>query len=274
MHARTLNVMNLPFTILLDGPGDARVMESAIGGIGDVLVDVDRRFSPFRSDSLVCRYRAGDRSMLTDDDFTDVHSRSLLARMETDGLFDPFFRGGYDPTGLVKGWAVERAFDLVLNPLIAQGSIAAAAINAGGDMAVAPRADGDLWHIGVVDSHDGRRFVAAFDLPSGAVATSGTSERGEHVVRRFHDVVQATVIADSLVDADVWATALLAASLRDIDRLVGEHGLTAVLVLGPERILAYSNGQRTEPVEHVRGVVAQWPAGGRESCDRHREVLR
>lgn len=283
MQARTLNVMNLPFTVLVDTPRDGTVVELASDGVENVLNDIDQRFSPFRPDSLVCRYRAGDRSMLDDDDFTDVYSRSILARTETDGLFDPFFRGGYDPTGLVKGWAVERAFGIALAPLITQGSIAAAAINAGGDMAMVPRTDGDPWHIGVVDPYDRRRYAASFTLRSGAVATSGTSERGEHVVRRSHDVVQATVIADSLVDADVWATALLAAPLRDVDRLVGEHELTAFLVLGPERFLVYSNGRRTKPVEHDGEVVAQRSAavrGGKESADdkeshdKRREVLR
>lgn len=213
MQARTLNVMNLPFTVLVDTPRDGTVVELASDGVENVLNDIDQRFSPFRPDSLVCRYRAGDRSMLDDDDdFTDVYSRSILARTETDGLFDPFFRGGYDPTGLVKGWAVERAFGIALAPLITQGSIAAAAIN-----------------------------------------------------------------------ADVWATALLAAPLRDVDRLVGEHELTAFLVLGPERFLVYSNGRRTKPVEHDGEVVAQRSAavrGGKESADdkeshdKRREVLR
>ena len=153
MQARTLNVMNLPFTVFVDTPRDGTVVELASDGVENVLNDIDQRFSPFRPDSLVCRYRAGDRSMLDDDDdFTDV-----------------------------------------------------------------------------------------------------------------------------------WATALLAAPLRDIDRLVGEHELTAFLVLGPERFLVYSNGRRTKPVEHDGEVVAQRSAavrGGKESADdkeshdKRKEVLR
>ncbi|MEE8666571.1 MAG: FAD:protein FMN transferase [Bifidobacterium mongoliense] len=248
MDTFVLNVMNLPFTIMLESRHRETDMHSTVDRIHEVLVDVDRRFSPFRDDSLVSRFRRGDRSMSRDQDFGEVYMRALLERVETDGLFDPYFRGGYDPTGLVKGWAVNRAFSLVLRPLLSQGLLTGAAINAGGDVLFSAREHGLPWRVGVQDPYDVHEYIAAFELGSGAVATSGTSRRGEHVVREYHDVVQATVIADSIVEADVWATALLAAPQDRLDALIRDHGLTAFLVMGPQGYRNYLHGKPAQVI--------------------------
>ena len=175
---------------------------------------------------------------------TTLYMRALLARAETGGLFDPYFSGRYDPTGLVKGWAVARAFTLAISPMLDDGRLRSAAINAGGDMLVSTvEADSPGWMIGVEDPRDTRRYLAAFRLRGGAVATSGASKRGEHVARRCREVLQATVIADSIIDADVWATALLAAPIADIPGLTERHGLHALIVTTNGRTLSYDRDE-------------------------------
>lgn len=287
MRYVTLNVMNLPFTIAVDDdqcprgksvetPGAIAGMNRAVDGVRNLLVDVDRRFSPFRDDSLVSRFQRGDRTMTRDADFTDVYMLSLLARAETDGLFDPYFRGVWDPTGLVKGWAVDRAVSGILMPLVSSGRLPPTGINAGGDMLLLPRRGGESWHVGIVDPHDRGSYVAAMDIRSGAVATSGTSERGEHVVRRHHDVLQATVVAESLVDADVWATALLGAPAAELDRLVADNSLTAFLVMSQGDVRDYAAGSPVDSVNaHVMspGDVHGVPASTTEAADPSHDAM-
>lgn len=246
MNTHVLNVMNLPFTIMVDSMANDSRIERAIRTIHSLLIDADQRFSPFRATSLVSRFQHGDNAVRANGDFQEVYFKTLLARVETDGLFDPYYSGVYDPTGLVKGWIVEVAFNQVLKPLLRTGQIAAAAINAGGDMIVSSNASENAWMVGVENPYDTHRYVAAFPLCSGAVATSGSSKRGEHIKRAYHDIVQSTVIADSLVDADVWATALLAAPRDDIPHLITEHALTAFLITAPGEYLNFSHGTRVD----------------------------
>src|SRR4029077_6009007 len=79
-----------------------------------------------------------------------------------------------DPAAYVKGWAVQRAHDLVV-----LGGATAACTNGGGDVVVS---GGDrLWRIGVTDPRATDRLAAVVELQRGGVATSGTYERGRHL---------------------------------------------------------------------------------------------
>lgn len=242
MNTYVLNVMNLPFTIMVNSISKDLKIEKTVKTIHSLLIDADRRFSPFKANSMVSRFQHGDHDVLSDEDFQEVYLKTLLAQVETDGLFDPFYSGVYDPTGVVKGWIVETAFNQVLEPLLRTGQVTAAAINAGGDMIVSANAFQTAWTVGIENPCDPHHYVAAFPLRSGAVATSGSSKRGEHIKRAHHDIVQSTVIADSLVDADVWTTALFAASRDDIPHLIAEHALTAFLVTDSGQYQNYSHG--------------------------------
>ena len=44
-----------------------------------------------------------------------VFKLSQQTKLETDGYFDIFHNGKYDPSGLVKGWAIYKAAELIRN---------------------------------------------------------------------------------------------------------------------------------------------------------------
>ena len=137
--------------------------------------------------------------------------------------------GGVDPTGLVKGWAVERALDE-----FERAGAPAAMINAGGDIAVYGRpAPGQPWRIGIQHPLAADRILLTADLDgAGAVATSGSYERGAHLVdphsgRPTTALLSATVIGHDLGFADALSTGLYASGgelLERISRLAGYHG--------------------------------------------------
>lgn len=248
MSVTTLNVMNMPFTIVLEQPCSSTLVGETIKRIHSLLVNADTRFSPFRDDSLLSRFQSGDSTVNTDPDFQDIYLRSLLAKSETHGLFDPYYRGIYDPTGLTKGWIVQHIFDTVLQPLLNAQLISGAALNAGGDMVVSSQAGTKGWMVGIENPYNTHTTIASFELNGGAVATSGNAKRGDHIKRSYTDVVQATVIADSLIDADVWATALYCASFEEIAKLIEENTLTAFLVTGPDQFRWFAHGVQHEAI--------------------------
>jgi thiamine biosynthesis lipoprotein len=156
--------------------------------------------------------------------------------------------GRIDPTGLVKGWSVERAGEI----LRAAGSVNHA-VNGGGDMQLAGEpAPGRPWAVGITDPRDGSRVLATVSRRDGAVATSGTSERGRHIVDPFtgraaaSGLLSATVVGPRLTEVDAYATAAFVmgtAALRWIDSLAGYE---ALLVTGDGAAL-HTTGWSTQP---------------------------
>jgi thiamine biosynthesis lipoprotein len=110
--------------------------------------------------------------------------------------------GGFDPTGLVKGWAAERALSI-----LAEHGVAAALVNAGGDICVLP---GKTYEVGIRHPLTPDALCAIVPTTT-AIATSGIYERGNHLINpNGGDVaaVSATVVGGRLAIADALATAL------------------------------------------------------------------
>ena len=177
------------------------------------LREADSIFSTYREDSEISRLRRGE---ITLDDahplVAEVAAACLDAEQRSGGRFSATWRGWFDPTGDVKGWAVERAARMHLLPLLAANGAPAIGITAGGDMQLGTAAGSDwVWRIGIADPHRAGEVLAIIDVVDGAVATSGTAERGVHILdpRSGEPATggrSATVVADSLAEADLWAT--------------------------------------------------------------------
>ena len=194
---------------------------------------VDDVFSTWKPQSPVSRLRRGEIELdAAPPEVAEVLELCRKAREVSDGWFDPWsMPGGLDPTGLVKGWAAERALDE-----LKKGGVPAALINAGGDIAAYGRpAPGQPWRIGIRHPLAEDRLLLMVELDGpGAVATSGTYERGEHLIGPHtgapaRGLLSATVVGLDLAFADALATALFVsggALLERIGRLAGYHGFT------------------------------------------------
>ena len=194
---------------------------------------VDDVFSTWKPQSPVSRLRRGVQlDLAAPPEVAEVLDLCRKAREVSDGWFDPWsMPGGLDPTGLVKGWAAERALDELKN-----AGVPAALINAGGDIAAYGRpAAGQPWRIGIRHPLAVDRLLLMVELDGpGAVATSGTYERGEHLIDPHtgapaHGLLSATVVGLDLAFADALATALFVSGgrlLERISRLAGYHGFT------------------------------------------------
>ena len=234
-----LKRMNMPFTIAFVRDSFDEILIDALNQIvyeiDKYLQNVEEKFSPFLSESLVSRHT--DLGEELQDDFFDieyqeVYSRSIIAKKETQGLFDPFFNGKYNPTGFVKGWAIENAFMKYIKPLIDNNIIEAGAINGAGDIQVGTRLDNNFsWEIGIENPEDKGKIIAKYSIKNGAVATSGLSKKGQHI-KSDNDInhVQVTVVGTYLSDVDVLATAGVVANEKIWSEIVESKLLTGILL--------------------------------------------
>jgi thiamine biosynthesis lipoprotein len=190
-----------------EAPPDG-ILRAAIGW----LHWVDETFSPYRPDSPLSRYGRG--KLRLDDcprDVADVLALCEEISRETEGYFRAEINGQLDPSGIVKGWAVAAASEL----LTAAGC-PRNLVNGGGDLvAGAPPAPETLWRVGIADPQRRGGLLTVVSLESGAVATSGTGERGPHVINPYtglpaEELSSVTVIGPDLVRADGYATAAVA----------------------------------------------------------------
>ncbi|MFG2546278.1 FAD:protein FMN transferase [Streptomyces sp. NPDC048594] len=206
-------------------------LDEAVAG----LHRADEVFSTYRDDSQLSRLA---RDEVTVDacapEVAEVLELAAEAERVSDGWFSTRYRGRLDPTGIVKGWAVERAARR-----IAAAGATGVSLNGGGDVQLlgSPGARRP-WRVGVSDPlRPGglAAVVSAAGAAELAVATSGSAERGAHVVdprtgrSAVTDLLSVTVVAPTLTWADCWATAAFAMGSREglgwLESLPGVEGL-------------------------------------------------
>lgn len=222
-------VMGLPVSIHVraEGPDllDGHEVRTAVDQAFAVLRRVDGVFSTWREDSDLMRVRRGVLDPGRAHPWlVEVEQLCAEAHRRTAGLFSASYgAAGYDPTGLVKGWAVEQAG---MHLRHVQGI--SWCVNAGGDLLAGTGRGGppSTWRIGVEDPRVPGVVAATIPLQVGGLATSGAAARGAHVVDPRTGAAisrdgSATVWGPALLWADVWATALF------VDPSAGEAALAA-----------------------------------------------
>ncbi|HEL1761923.1 TPA: FAD:protein FMN transferase [Streptococcus suis] len=225
--------MTLPFTISL-AVAQASQLEEELDSLSlEILTELEgleEKFSAFRPSSLVCRFQDGDMSVLLDREFQEVFALAEMAHQETEGAFDPYYKGIYDPTGLVKGWVIEKIFQNKLHPYLQHPDVEAVCLNGGGDMQFATKDTSDfVWKIGIENPENLKEILAVFTAKNGAIATSGYSKRGQHIQSQ-NDIQQITFMDTSLTRADVWATAGLSIPENALKEAIAQQQLSGLYI--------------------------------------------
>jgi thiamine biosynthesis lipoprotein len=214
-------------------------LPAALDSACAALHEADALFSTWKPDSALSRLRRGElESGSAPDDLVEVLRLCAEARDLSGGWFDPWrLPGGVDPTGLVKGWAAERAL-----ARLKDAGVAAAMVNAAGDVAAFGEPEpGRRWRIGIRDPRSATGLLVAVEL-HGALATSGTYERGNHVLdphtgRPADVLLSASVAGPSLTVADALATGLLAGGEPALDMFASLEGYDALVMRADGRLL-------------------------------------
>ena len=212
-----------------------------IPAVEAVFHEYDARFSLYRPDSELSRIASGSLRLGEASQWMlDTYADALSWREQTSGAFTPHRPDGViDLNGIVKAQAIRDA-----GRVLAATSAERWSLNVGGDVLVDESASTESWTIGIVDPLDRRRLLTALDLGGHrrAAATSGTSERGDHIwhalFRDRPDFVQVTVIADDIVTADVLATAIIAGGRRTLDTLSDIWDIDVLAVCPSGELLA------------------------------------
>jgi thiamine biosynthesis lipoprotein len=247
-------VMGMPVSV------DARdrLPDRALDDVFDWLRFVDAVFSTYRADSEIARLGRGE--LATADahpSVREVLNRCERLRRATRGFFDIRATGTLDPSGFVKGWAVDRAAEI-----LERAGARRFCINAGGDVLVR---GGDTWRIGIQHPRNRDRLAGVVALNDGAVATSGAYERGPHIIdprsgKPPHGALSATVIGPQLGTADACATAVFAMGRHGPAWTTSLDGYDAMTIMEPDRVLA------------TPGFVARCPGGSVAASVAERSV--
>ncbi|MCU1355684.1 MAG: thiamine biosynthesis protein [Acidimicrobiales bacterium] len=206
LHTHVQHVMGTAFGITVDDTVGPEGVDDAFAW----LHHVDATFSTYRSDSEISRIDRGELDL----DAASPDVRQVLLRCaELEELTDGWFTAHrqtdgeqhLDPSGLVKGWSIDVAA-LILR----MAGTTTFSINGGGDIVCAGHPEpneGRGWRTGIRHPFLEEAVAAVLVLAEGAVATSGTYERGSHI----------------------WG-----AAGTDLPRAAGAPGLAGVTVVGPE----------------------------------------
>ena len=194
---------------------DGSVAPAALDRTFAYLRGVDERFSPYKPESEVSRLIRGELDETAcSPELQEVLALCEEARRTTEGYFDIRAHrpdGRPDPTGLVKGWALENA-----GRILEAAGARNYCINGGGDIVVRGEvAPGRAWRIGIRHPLIATALATVLALNDAGVATSGAYERGEHIRDPFTGrpptgVLSVTIVGPSLTYGDAYATAAFA----------------------------------------------------------------
>ena len=250
VHRQVEHVMGMPISLAVRGRNAAAAGGDPWAAVIDELRDVDRVFSTYRDDSVISRLDRGELALdECPPEVAEVLALGRAAQRQSDGAFSIELPGEdgrrrLDPSGVVKGWAVQRAARF----LRAVEDIDFC-LSAGGDLVChTADPDGTAWRIGIEHPDDPGSLIAVVPVRSGAVATSGTAHRGRHLLdartgRPVDGVASVTVIGSSLTWVDIDATAAYAHGSGAADWLRNRPDRTA-LVVWPDATTTVVDGRR------------------------------
>lgn len=194
---------------------------------------VDKTFSTFIKTSEINKINNGLLSRdKASSDVREILRRSEETKQATNGFFDIQSGNNIDPSGIVKGWTIHKAAQL----LKANG-YKNYYVEAGGDIEVSGKnKERAMWRIGIRNPFNRYEQIAVVELSGKGIATSGTAIRGNHIYnpvspeKKEFSIVSMTVIGPDVYEADRFATAAFAMDLEGIRFIAGQKNLEGYMI--------------------------------------------
>lgn len=218
-------IMGMPIALEIVGPATGRVFDEVFA----YFKYIDQKFSTYKKNSEITKINDG--RLRVDEYSEDIKTVFKLAeetKKETGGYFDIYHGGKYDPSGLVKGWAILNAAKI-----LKKKGFKDFYIDAGGDIQVAGKnGQGKNWTVGIKNPFKEEQIVKVVVLRGQGIATSGNYLRRDHIYnpkdgRQLTDLVSLTVIGPNVYEADKFATGAFAMGkmgINFIENLKGFEG--------------------------------------------------
>ncbi len=217
-------LMGMPVTVEVV---DTAVTQALIDEVFAYFTYVDEKFSTYKETSEIALINR--QALPLDQASRDMRTIFALAeqtKQETNGYFDIQHNGHFDPSGIVKGWAIANAA-----AILRQRGFVNFYVEAGGDIEVSGHnSRGKPWRIGIRNPFNMNEIVKVVALREGGVATSGTYIRGQHIYNPkkadelITEIVSLTVIGPNIYEADRFATAAFAMGYEGIVFIAGLAG--------------------------------------------------
>ncbi len=223
-------IMGMPVTIEITDLPQSHASDVILECM-DYLRSVDEQFSPYKESSEVTKINHG---LIHEKDWSDemkeVMNIAEKTKEQTFGYFNVYNNEGmFDPSGIVKGWAIQNIAHITENSGSKHYSM-----NVGGDIALSGHnTHGKPWAIGIKNPMNTSEIVKVLSIERGGVATSGSYERGNHIYNPLYrsdsldDVLSITVIGPTILEADRFATAAFAMGKRGVEFIESMLGFEA-----------------------------------------------
>ena len=213
---QTRILMGMPVTVEVVGEAN----DSLFDEIFDYFACVDDKFSTYKVTSEISRINRGEIKIEdASEDMKLIFQLAEQTRRESNGYFDIHHHGLIDPSGIVKGWAIYNAAEL-----LHKKGFKDYYVDAGGDIQANGRNDqGGKWRVGIRNPFNMDEIVKVVSVTDCGVATSGTYVRGRHIYNpkdeqdALTDILSLTVIGPDVYEADRFATAAFAMGRSGID---------------------------------------------------------
>ncbi len=222
--------MGMPVTLEVIDPS---ATEQILNTIFSYFEYVDEKFSPYKESSEISLINRREITLeQASADMKTVFALAELTKQETHGYFDIVRKGVYDPSGLVKGWAIYNAAEM-----LRQHGFENYYVDAGGDIQAAGKnSRGENWRAGIRNPFNLNEIVKVLSVTNCGVATSGTYVRGQHIYnpktndQPITDIVSLTVIGPNVYEADRFATAAFAMGRESILFIDGLEGMEGYMI--------------------------------------------
>ena len=229
---QTRLLMGMPIALeVVDLDKSDAQLTHAIDAVFDYFVKVDERFSTYKDTSEISRINRGEVALLNiSPHMQEVFKLAEKTKQESKGYFDLKQPTGIiDPSGVVKGWAIQNAAEL-----LQKMGVKNFYIDAGGDIQTGgTNAKGGEWSIGIRNPFKQDEIIKVLYPRGQGVATSGTYVRGQHIYNPHQPnaaltkMVSLTVVGPNVLEADRFATAAFAmgeGGIHFIESLAGFEG--------------------------------------------------
>jgi len=235
---KTWLIMGMPITLdIQDSVEDLAIFDE----VRDYFKEVDRQYSPYKPTSEVSRINDGLPAAQWSREMKKILKLCDQTKQQTKGFFDVWRSGKLDPSGLVKGWAIDNAAQL-----LKKKGFKNFYVEAGGDIQAGGYKNGRPWKIGIRNPFNRDEIIKTLQISGGGVATSGTYVRGQHIYNPLdgteaNEVASLTVIGPTIYDADRFATAAFAmgkAGIKFIESLKGFEGY----MVTPDKLATFTSG--------------------------------
>lgn len=228
---KTKILMGMPITVEI---ADKTATGKDSAEVFDYFKSIDDRFSTYKKNSEISLINNGD---IKENNFSPEMKEIFSISEETNKLTSGYFNiktpnGEYDPSGIVKGWAIYNASQILKN-----NGFENFYIDAGGDIQThGKNKDGNKWRVGIRNPLNTNEVIKILELSGEGIATSGTYIRGDHIYnpnnKNYHikDIISLTVIGKNVYEADRFATAAYAMGLSGINFIEKLEGFEGYII--------------------------------------------